>query len=73
MARGFNNPESYSNEHISDLINIIKNYNHYIDTFDSIEINKDSNCLDKNNYLIDKNLHNMLINSYDLKRDITIN
>lgn len=68
---GLRKPEYYSNERVTSLVEILNTYDNFIDTFESIEVTDDSNCLDKNNYLIYYDLHNLLINGYKLKRDRT--
>lgn len=69
---GLERPEYYSNERVSNLVEVLNTYDNYIDTFESIELCDESNCLDKNNYLIGYDLHNLLINGYRLQRDRTI-
>jgi hypothetical protein len=73
LNHGLMRPESYTSDRVNNLVNVLNTYDNYIDTFESIELSDDDNCLDENKYLIDHNLHNLLINGYKLKRDRTIN
>jgi hypothetical protein len=73
MSMGLERPESYSDARVSNLVNILNTYDNFIDTFESIELEDNSNCLDRDRYLISHDLHNVLINGYRLKRDRTIN
>ena len=72
LDSGLMKPETYSDDRITSLVYVLNTYDNYIDTFESIELNDDSNCLDRNKYLISHDLHNILINGYKMKRDRTI-
>jgi hypothetical protein len=69
LKHKYRTPESFSNNHISNLVEVFNTYDNYIKTFESIEISDNSNCLDRNKYLINHDLHNVLINGYRLGRD----
>jgi hypothetical protein len=72
LKSGITKPELYSDERVTSLVNLLNTYDNFIETFESIDLTDDSNCLDKNKYLISHDLHNVLINGYRLKRDRTI-
>ena len=75
LCHNYKEPASYMNTHISNLVEVLNTYDNYIESFDSIEVPDDSNCLDRNKYLIDHDLHNLLLNGYKLNRnrDIDVN
>lgn len=57
---------------IVDLVNQINLYDNFVDTFDSVKLSEQDNCLNKNKYLISQHLHNFLVNGYKVSRDRTI-
>lgn len=65
LSNGFNKPEYYSNERVFNLVTVLNEYDNYIDTFESIELENNSNCLDEDRYLISPELHNTLVNGYN--------
>lgn len=67
LEEGFRRPEHYSDLRVSNLVNILNVYDNYIDTFESIELESDSNCLDEDQYLISDELEKALINNRDIK------
>jgi len=72
LGWGLQSPKLYSDDRVSRLVDVLNVYDNYIDTFESIELSDDSNCLDQNRYLISHDLHNILMNGYKITRDRTI-
>jgi hypothetical protein len=69
LAHNYQKPEEFIDERITNLVNVLNVYDNYIDSFESIEVPDDLNCLDRNKYLISHELHNLLLNGFRLKRD----
>jgi hypothetical protein len=69
LGSGLKEPEVYSDQRVTDLVNVLNTYDNYIETFESIELIDGSNCLDENRYLISHDLHNLLVNGYKYIRD----
>lgn len=72
LDSGLVKPEIYSDQRVTDLVNTLNVYGNYVDRFDSIDVNDDDNCFDKNKYLISHDLHTVLKNGYKLTRDRVI-
>lgn len=66
---GLQKVEYYWHQRVTDLVSVLNQYNDYIDTFDSIELEDNSNCIDCERYLISPELHNLLIDGYKTSRD----
>jgi hypothetical protein len=69
LAHSYQKPEQFMDGHITNLVNVLNVYDNYIESFESIEVADDLNCLDRHKYLISHDLHNLLLNGFRLKRD----
>lgn len=72
LDSGYDKVEYLSDKRVTNLISILNNYDNFIDNFESIELENNSNCLDTKRYLISPDLHNLLVNGYKtpVSRDI---
>lgn len=65
LKYGLNKSENYSDQRVTNLVSVLNTYDNFIDSFDSIELDHNSNCLDKDVYLINPELHNLLVTDYN--------